>query len=99
MVKNLALAVGLGVFLMAGISYAAVAPADACKASKLKGTGKKAFDLLKTFGKNIKAPDAAKLTSGISKADSKFTKAFTKAEGKGGCLTSGDSGPIPPDAP
>jgi len=94
MIRNLALALGIGMFLMAGTVYAGVDPAALCKEKKLKSTGKKAFDLLKSFGKNIKKPDAAKLASGISKADSKFTKGFVKAESKGACLTSGDSGAI-----
>ena len=94
MIRNLALALGLGMFFMAGISYAAVLPENACKESKLKGTGKKAFDLLKAYGKNIKVPDASKLAGSVSKGESKFTKAFTKAEDKGGCLTTADSGAI-----
>ena len=94
MIRNLALALGLGMFLMAGVSYAAVDAGDACKSSKLKGTGKKAFDLLKAYGKNIKLNPDTKLLTNVSKAESKFTKAFTKAEGKGGCLTTADSGAI-----
>jgi hypothetical protein len=65
-----------------------------CKASKAKAAGKKAADLLKAFGKNVKKPNSLKLSAAISKAESKFTKAFTKAEGKGGCQTNGDSGSI-----
>ena len=98
MIRNLALALGLGMFLMAGISYAAVLPENMCKDSKLKGTGKKAYDLLKAFGKNIKKSPAGdpKLGDNVSKAQSKFTKAFTKAEDKGGCVTTADSGLIEP---
>ena len=94
MIRNLALALGLGMFLMAGISYAGVLPENKCKDSKLKGTGKKAYDLLKAFGKNIKKNPDTKLDDNISKAESKFTKAFTKAEDKEGCLTTADSGTI-----
>lgn len=65
-----------------------------CKEKKTKAAGKKAFALLKAFGKNHKKPDAGKLESDISKAQSKFTKGFIKAEGKGQCLTSGDADPI-----
>jgi hypothetical protein len=96
MIRNLALALGLGMFLMAGISYAAVLPENTCKDSKLKFTGKKAFDLLKAYGKNIKKNPDTNLSKNVSKAESKFTKAFSKAESKGAgaCLTSGDVGVI-----
>ena len=94
MLRNLALALGLGMFLMAGISYAGVLPENMCKDSKLKGTGKKAYDLLKAFGKNIKKNPDTKLDDNVSKAQSKFTKAFGKAEDKGGCVTTADSGLI-----
>jgi len=50
--------------------------------------------LLKTFMNNEKRPSSDKLAKQISKAESKFTKAFTKAELKGGCVTSGDSAAI-----
>jgi hypothetical protein len=96
MVRNLALAIGLGAFLIAGTAHAAVDPALTCKNNKAKATGKKASDVMKAFGKNIKKSNATKLGADISKAESKFTKAFTKAEAKAGglCLTSGDSGSI-----
>jgi len=93
MVKSLLLALGLGVFLLAGTAGAAD-PEALCKDAKLKATGKKAFGILKSFGKNIKKPDAVKLAEGIAKAQSKFTKGFTVAEGKGGCLTTGDAAAI-----
>jgi len=51
-----------------------------CKGAKAKATGKKALALLKAFGKNGKTPNPGALTSNISKAQSKFTKGFTKAE-------------------
>jgi hypothetical protein len=97
MVKKLALAVGLGAFLLSGaVVYAAADPVAGCKNSKLKATGKKASDVLKSFGKNIKKPNGTKLAGDVSKAESKFTKSFTKAEAKaaGLCPTSGDSGSI-----
>ena len=94
MIRNLAMALGVGLFLIAGTVHAGVDPVALCKEKKLKSTGKEAFDLLKSFGKNIKKPDGAKLASGISKAESKFTKGFDKAESKCACLTSGDSGDI-----
>jgi hypothetical protein len=66
-------------------------PAETCAGAKLKATGKKAADLLKAQGKNEKKPDGLKLAASISKAESKFTKSFTKAEAKGGCATTGDA--------
>ncbi len=94
MVKTLALAMSLGALLIAGTAQAGV-PGDAlCKEKKAKATGKKASDLLKAFGKNVKAPDPTKLAADVSKAESKFTKGFTKAEDPDACLTTGDSGAI-----
>jgi hypothetical protein len=81
MIKKVVLALGLGVFLAAGTTANAGALPDAtCKDAKLKGMGGNASNLLKAFGKNIKAPNTAKLSGDISKAQSKMTKAFTKAE-------------------
>jgi hypothetical protein len=95
MIKHLALALGLGMFLLSGsVVMAATDPADACKDAKLKTTGKKASGVLKALGKNIKKPNPAKLGSDISKAQSKMTKGFVKAEGKGGCDTTGDVGAV-----
>ena len=95
MIKHLALALGLGVFLLSGsVALAGTDPADACKDAKLKTTGKKAAGVLKALGKNIKKPSPAKLSSDISKAQSKMTKGFVKAESKGGCDTTGDVGAI-----
>jgi len=71
--------------------YAGVLGGALCKEKKAKASGKKAADLTKAFGKNIKKTDTAKLAEGISKARSKFTKAFTRAEAKGGCNTTGDA--------
>jgi len=90
-----AFALGFLVLVLAGSSVgAAVDAADLCKEKKAKAAGKKAFDLLKAFGKNQKKPNAAKLGSDVSKAQSKFTKGFIKAEGKGACQTSGDAQPV-----
>ncbi len=55
-------------------------PGDLCREAKDKAAGKKASDLLKAFGKNQKIPNVSKLAQDISKAQSKFTKAFGKAD-------------------
>ena len=95
MLSKLVVTLAVGVFMIAGSpAHAGGDPAAACKATKAKGTGKKASALLKAFGKNLKKTDDPKLAQAISKAGSKFTKAFTKAEANGQCLTSGDSGAI-----
>jgi hypothetical protein len=80
-------------------AHAGVAPAALCKDKKAKATGKKTNDLLKAFGKNAKTPDVVRLGSDISKAQSKFSKAFTKAEFDNagqpkGCLFTGDAAPV-----
>jgi hypothetical protein len=70
--------------------HAATDPASACTDAKAKAAGKKAGALLKAYGKNIKKSNPAKLAQDVSKAQSKLTKAFVKAEGKGGCATIAD---------
>lgn len=92
-VMSAALALGLLLF-GAAAARAGTDPADACKDAKAKAAGKKASAVMKAYGKNFKKPSPARLSASISKAQSKFTKGFTKAESKGGCLTTGDSGAI-----
>jgi len=94
MIKRIALALGLGVFLMGTAAYAGVPPDAICKDKKAKETGKKVLGKLKAFGKNQKAPNVSKLNSDLSKANSKFTKGFSKAEDPGGCATNGDADDI-----
>jgi hypothetical protein len=80
MFRRLVFAIALGVFVCAGSpAQAAGDLAATCKEAKARTAGKKAFDLLKAFGKNGKKPDAAKLAGDVSKAQSKFTKGFGKA--------------------
>jgi hypothetical protein len=95
MLIRAAVAIALGIFIAAdSAAQAGVNPRAVCKEKKAKAAGKKTADLLKAFGKNTKKPNGAKLDSDISKARSKFTKGFTKAEATGTCPTSGDSGTI-----
>ncbi len=75
-------------------AHAGVAPDLLCKDKKGKAVGKYTVDLTKSFGKNKKTPDAAVLASAISKAHSKITKGFTKAEDAGGCATTSDVSPL-----
>ncbi len=90
----LAATIALGVVVVVGSSaHGVVDPVAMCKQKKGKATGKKATDLLKAFGKNMRRPDSARLNVDVSKARSKFTKAFTKAE-SGTCQTTGDVGTI-----
>ena len=91
MMSRLAVAITLATFVVAGPSaHAATNGAATCKEAKAKAAGKKAFDLVKAFGKNFKKPDATKLGADVSKAQSKFTKGFSKAESKGECRTTDD---------
>ena len=68
------------VLLLAPVSHGAVDPAAVCKDKKSKAVGKATLDGLKAFGKNQKKTNVAKLGSDLSKAQSKLTKGFTKAE-------------------
>ena len=86
--------VTLGFVVAGSVGHAGVDPAALCKEKKAKATGKKAADHLKAYGKNVKKPDAGKLVANLSKSESRFTKAFTKAEGKGGCKIEGDAATI-----
>jgi hypothetical protein len=94
MMRTIAIAISLGLLMSAGPAdvRAATDPADACTDAKAKAAGKKASSLLKAFGKNIKKSNPLKLSADVSKAQSKLTKAFAKAESKGGCATLGDVG-------
>jgi hypothetical protein len=100
MLKKLVGTLAVALLALGGTSAnAGVAPASMCKDVKGKETGKKALGILKAFGKNAKTPNVAKLTSDISKAQSKFTKGFTKAEFSGsgaskGCAIIEDSDEI-----
>ena len=96
MIRKFAGALGLGVFLVASTAaYAGTDPGDLCKDKKLKEMGKNALNLLKAFGTNCKKKNVSKLTDDLSKAESKMTKGFTKAEFAGNgnsknCDTTGD---------
>jgi hypothetical protein len=65
-----------------------------CKAAKASAAGKKAAALLQAIGRNLKSPNASKLSFEVSKAQSKFTKAFTSAEARGGCSTVDDAAAV-----
>ena len=88
--------VAVSITLSLGLAMSVYAAKDLgalCAASKQKAAAKKFSDKVKCHGKAIKkgvAVDPACLT----KAETKYQGAFTKAEGKGGCLTTGDVGDI-----
>jgi hypothetical protein len=85
----------VAVFVGAGsLAYGAANPVAVCKDKKYKAAGKKAASVLKAFGKNTKKTNTAKLAQDISKAQSKFTKAFTKADSPGSCPFTGDAGHV-----
>jgi hypothetical protein len=97
MVKRLVLAIGIAAFVLGGMPvHAGVHPGDLCKEKKDKAAGKKAFDLLKAFGKNTKKPNDPKLAQDISKAQSRFTKGFQKADAVGPCPFFGDEALVEP---
>jgi hypothetical protein len=86
--------VAVSLAFTSAMAYPATDPADACRAAKATAAGKKAAGLLKAYGKNLKKPDPVKLANSISKAQSKLTKAYATAEGKGSCPTTGDTSAI-----
>jgi len=82
-------------FVLAGSTvYAGVDPAAQCVSAKEKATGVKALSLLRAFALDVKKPNADKLAADISKAQSKFTRDFNRAEDRAGCDTNGDAGTI-----
>jgi hypothetical protein len=84
MAKKILATMVIGLLVLSGaFAHAGVPPASTCKDKKGKATGTKALGLLKAFGKNLKTPNVGKLASDVSKAQSKFTKGFTKAEFSG----------------
>jgi hypothetical protein len=84
--------VGIGALLLSAIlAHAGTDTAAKCRAAKATAAGKKAAALLRALGKNVAKNPDTKLTANISKAESKFTKTFTKAEAKDDCPTTGDS--------
>ena len=86
---SLALAVG-----MAGAATAGPSPSHKCAAAKQKAAGKKgACRLGCTANATLKglALNAPTITACLGTCDTKFRTAFTKAEAKGGCHTTGDA--------
>ena len=70
-----------------------------CKDKKSRYLGKHTLALAQAFGRNAKTPNGGKLVSDISKARSRLTKRFTRAEFSGSgvsrdCFTTGDAGPL-----
>ena len=100
MLKTMALVSTLGfTFVWMAPAQAGINPGALCADKKLKAFGKYSLDLAKAFGKNVKKINATKLGADISKAESKLTKGFTKAEftgagGDRGCFTVGDDAAI-----
>jgi cysteine-rich repeat protein len=67
--------------------------ARACASSKMKAAGKQIGTILKCYAtgaKNSEAPDSECIAKGYTK----LVGAFSKAEGRGGCTTTGDVGTI-----
>jgi hypothetical protein len=89
-----AVAIAVAGVSLAGPAEAGVAPDARCKDAKGRATGKKSLDLLKSFGRNGKTPNLAQLGIDMSKAESRFTKGFSKAEAAGACATAGDADPL-----
>jgi cysteine-rich repeat protein len=91
------LVVALGALLLArSAALAGVDPAALCSDKKGIAVGVGTLQTLVAFGKNLKKQNVPKLATGLSKARSKLSKSFTKAEftGKGdprGCQTTGDA--------
>jgi len=94
MLTKAILTIAAGVFLGASSPLHAAVDGLKCREAKARGAGKEVFDFLKAHGKNGKKRNDVKLSSDISKAESKFAKSFSKAESKGECVTSGDANDV-----
>ena len=87
---SLALGIIVLISLAAGSAYAQTGK---CQGAKMKASGKKAGCLLKVRSKaaaKAVAPDPTKITA----CETKFSAAFTKAESKPPCATTGDASTI-----
>ena len=74
-------------------SSAAPTPARRCATAKLKAAGQTAAGLLGCHASAVKRGDP--LDAGcLAKSHAKLTSAFARAESKGGCASSGDSGAV-----
>ena len=81
-----ALTVTIGTLaLVATVVDARVTPESKCMGAKARATGMRALELLKAFAVDEKKPNPGKLARAVSKAEVKFTKAFSNAERKGAC--------------
>jgi len=67
-----------------------VATPNKCQGFKLKAAGKKAACLLSLEAKNA-SKGVVPVTDKVAKCESKLSTAFSKAEAKGGCSTTGDA--------
>ena len=95
MTSRLVLASAVAAFLLAGLpSQAGFIDPVLCKEKKVKAAGKKALEIMRALGKTAKQPNTARLVQDLSKAESKFTKAITKVDAGGSCVTSGDAGAL-----
>ena len=75
------------------VAHARVTPAQKCATAKNKAAAKKIESKLKCYQKAAQQAvgvDASCLTT----AESKFSQAIAKADAAGGCVISGDAGPI-----
>jgi hypothetical protein len=95
MASRLVLASAVAALLLAALpSQAGIIDPVLCKERKTKAAGKKALGIMRALGKTAKQPNTARLVQDLSKAESKFTKAITKLEAGGSCVTSGDAGAL-----
>jgi len=65
-------------------------PAAKCKEAKAKAAGQKVAAFLKAIGKQTSKYPRARLRAQMARAQARFTRAFSKAERKGGCEVDGD---------
>jgi hypothetical protein len=75
-----------------GVARASATPAQKCASSKIKEMGKKANGKLTCWSKEVVRPGS--LAACTAAVEGKFADRFARAEGKGGCGTTGDAGPI-----
>jgi hypothetical protein len=68
--------------------------ASACAARKLKAASHLATALLRAYARNAVTPNAAALDAAVTEARADASAAFARAEARGGCLTTGDAGPV-----
>jgi hypothetical protein len=94
MSKRLLVGGVVGLLVCQSLAGHAADPSLRCQEKKAKASAKMARDVLKAFGNYVATLNISRLAQSNAKARSRLTRAFSKAEAGGTCLTVGDAAAI-----